>query len=74
MGTVSAEVGRSASRTRHITADDILRFTELTGDRNPLHDDTDRRSGRDSNPRALQPLAFKASAFVHSATAPDARG
>ena len=38
---MSAEVGRSASRTRHITADDILRFTELTGDRNPLHYDSE---------------------------------
>jgi acyl dehydratase len=38
---MSAEAGRSASRTRHITAADIVRFTELTGDRNPLHYDTE---------------------------------
>ena len=38
---MSAEAGRSASRTRHVTADDIVRFTELTGDRNPLHYDTE---------------------------------
>jgi len=38
---MSAEVGRSANRTRHVTADDIVRFTELTGDRNPLHYDTE---------------------------------
>jgi acyl dehydratase len=32
-------VGESASRTRPVTARDIELFTELTGDRNPLHYD-----------------------------------
>jgi acyl dehydratase len=32
-------VGRIAHRTRTVTHDDILRFTEMTGDRNPLHYD-----------------------------------
>ena len=38
---MSAEIGWSASRTRHITAADIVRFTELTGDRNPVHYDAE---------------------------------
>ncbi len=32
-------VGQSASRTRTVTARDIELFTEMTGDRNPLHYD-----------------------------------
>ena len=34
-----AEVGAIARRTRRITGRDIELFTELTGDRNPLHYD-----------------------------------
>jgi acyl dehydratase len=34
-----AEVGATARRSRRITARDIELFTELTGDRNPLHYD-----------------------------------
>lgn len=34
-------VGQTASRTRAITARDIELFTELTGDRNPLHYDAE---------------------------------
>jgi acyl dehydratase len=34
-----AEVGATASRSRRISARDIELFTELTGDRNPLHYD-----------------------------------
>jgi acyl dehydratase len=34
-----AEVGATARRSRLITARDIELFTELTGDRNPLHYD-----------------------------------
>lgn len=37
-----AAVGESARRTRVVTARDIELFTELTGDRNPLHYDEDR--------------------------------
>jgi acyl dehydratase len=33
------QVGRIAKRTRRVTARDIELFTELTGDRNPLHYD-----------------------------------
>ena len=33
------QVGQIASRTRRVTARDIELFTELTGDRNPLHYD-----------------------------------
>jgi acyl dehydratase len=40
------KVGDTARRTRTIVAEDIVRFTEMTGDRNPLHYDEDsaRRS------------------------------
>jgi acyl dehydratase len=34
-----AEVGATARRTRRVTERDIELFTELTGDRNPLHYD-----------------------------------
>ena len=33
------DVGQVAHRTRRVTAQDIERFTEMTGDRNPLHYD-----------------------------------
>ena len=33
------KVGQTASRTRTVTAKDIKLFTEMTGDRNPLHYD-----------------------------------
>ena len=36
------EVGQRAQRTRVVNARDIELFTELTGDRNPLHYDEDR--------------------------------
>ncbi|HEY8338907.1 MAG TPA: MaoC family dehydratase [Egibacteraceae bacterium] len=32
-------VGASARRTRRVTADDIVAFTAISGDRNPLHYD-----------------------------------
>jgi acyl dehydratase len=35
------EVGEVARRTREVTARDIELFTELTGDRNPVHYDTE---------------------------------
>src|SRR3954451_10189718 len=35
------EVGASASRTRTVTERDIVLFTEITGDRNPIHYDAD---------------------------------
>ena len=40
------EVGATASRTRRVRPEDIALFTELTGDRNPLHYDEEaaRRS------------------------------
>jgi acyl dehydratase len=40
------EVGQQARRTRTVTGRDIELFTELTGDRNPLHYDEElaRRS------------------------------
>ena len=36
-----AEVGATARRSRRVTERDIELFTELTGDRNPLHYDED---------------------------------
>jgi acyl dehydratase len=41
MSTPALPAGASASRTRTVTARDIELFTELTGDRNPLHYDAD---------------------------------
>jgi acyl dehydratase len=35
------DVGQTARRTRRVQAEDIERFTELTGDRNPLHYDAE---------------------------------
>ena len=32
-------VGQTAQRSRLVTPDDIIRFTEMSGDRNPLHYD-----------------------------------
>ena len=34
-------VGQTARRTRRITARDIELFTEMTGDRNPVHYDAE---------------------------------
>ena len=39
-----AEVGATARRSRRVTERDIELFTELTGDRNPLHYDEDAAS------------------------------
>ena len=33
------EIGQRAARSRRVTARDIERFTEISGDRNPLHYD-----------------------------------
>lgn len=35
------EIGDTAERSRVVAADDIERFTELSGDRNPLHYDAE---------------------------------
>lgn len=35
------KVGQTATRTRAVTAHDIELFTQLTGDRNPLHHDAE---------------------------------
>ena len=39
------DVGATARRTRRVTARDIELFTEITGDRNPLHYDADAAAG-----------------------------
>ena len=41
MSAPALEVGRTASRSRTVTARDIELFTEISGDRNPLHYDAD---------------------------------
>lgn len=62
------KVGDSARRTREVEAEDVVRFTEMSGDRNPLHYDADvahhdhqpaRRRRRRRNGRRLyrEPLA-----------------
>jgi acyl dehydratase len=40
-GRFDLEVGQTATRTRRVTRRDIELFTEMTGDRNPLHYDED---------------------------------
>ena len=40
--SVARQVGEKAARTRTVCERDIELFTELTGDRNPLHYDEDR--------------------------------
>jgi acyl dehydratase len=42
---VNVEVGQRAQRTRVVRQRDIELFTELTGDRNPLHYDEARAGG-----------------------------
>jgi acyl dehydratase len=37
----TTEIGASARRTRTVTERDIALFTEITGDRNPIHYDTE---------------------------------
>jgi acyl dehydratase len=39
------EIGATARRARIVTARDIELFTEVTGDRNPLHYDADAAAG-----------------------------
>jgi acyl dehydratase len=39
------EVGQTARRSRRVQARDIELFTELTGDRNPLHYDAEAAAG-----------------------------
>ena len=39
------DVGATARRTRTVTTRDIELFTEITGDRNPLHYDADAAAG-----------------------------
>ena len=39
------QLGQTASRTRTVREQDIEFFTELTGDRNPLHYDAEAASG-----------------------------
>ena len=41
MSTTVLQVGQSARRSRLVTARDIELFTEISGDRNPLHYDAD---------------------------------
>jgi acyl dehydratase len=40
-----ATVGEKASRSRRVRAEDITLFTEMTGDRNPLHYDEELAAG-----------------------------
>ncbi len=41
MASDGIKVGDRASRSRVVEAEDIIRFTAMTGDRNPLHYDAD---------------------------------
>jgi len=39
--TGAREAGDAARRSREVTMDDIVRFTDLSGDRNPIHYDAE---------------------------------
>ena len=39
------KVGATATRSRTVSSEDISRFTEMSGDRNPLHYDEDLAAG-----------------------------
>jgi acyl dehydratase len=41
VGPLGLEVGQKARRTQTVTSEDIELYARLTGDRNPLHFDTD---------------------------------
>src|SRR5215813_478833 len=41
IGPLGLRVGQRARRTQQITARDVERYAEITGDRNPLHFDAD---------------------------------
>ncbi len=41
MNLLGLEVGQRARRTKTVTARDVELYTEITGDRNPLHFDAD---------------------------------
>ena len=41
MNPLGLEVGQRARRTKTVTARDVELYTEITGDRNPLHFDAD---------------------------------
>ena len=45
-------VGDRATLSRTVEAADIVRFTEISGDRNPVHYDRERCSGRRARSRA----------------------
>jgi acyl dehydratase len=48
------KVGDTARRSRRVSARDIELFTELTGDRNPLHYDDDAAAGSRFRRRIVQ--------------------
>jgi acyl dehydratase len=48
------EIGASASRSRTVTERDIELFTELTGDRNPIHYDSDLAAASRFGARVVQ--------------------
>jgi acyl dehydratase len=71
MATVTS-VGDQASRTHRVERDDIRRFTEMTGDRDPVHYDEEvaRRSrfGRMTRARAAPNRSIAASAAARAPT------
>ena len=47
-------VGQVAERSRTVSAEDILRFTEISGDRNPLHYDAEAAVAADDGTVVLE--------------------
>ncbi len=66
------QVGQTAQRTREITTKDIELFTEISGDRNPLHYDEDIASGTPFNGIVVQ--GGVTSAILNAVVAEDLPG
>jgi acyl dehydratase len=65
-------VGQTASRSRRVAAEDIVRFTEMSGDRNPLH--YDQEAARASRFGELIVQGGVTSAILNAVVAEDLPG
>ena len=65
-------VGRSAELSRTVSAEDIVRFTEISGDRNPLH--YDERAARASRFGELVVQGGVTSAILNAVVAEELPG
>jgi acyl dehydratase len=65
-------VGQTAARTRRVEAEDIRRFTDISGDRNPLH--YDERAARASKFGEIIVQGGVTSAILNAVVAEDLPG